>query len=349
MKRYASKLWLMVLTLITLSVTPAFAQRVDQTYTVRGTQIVFQAEVDWAQETQGAPLIVQPKQWSTEDVAVLFYEGKNVQVTTDYDEYDGSRSVSFEWNGITSWMDAHGSLTYKANDSLLMAGLMTRSIREYGPEGAQIPGLSAQEAEQVLRDRVSALRLEAGAVIRLKTLNQDWWRTEYEAMYIAGGERAAKSIVAPDQYIPPQEGYWIRVSLCLDGVPLMREYYESKKSNEYIDMSLLDAYVTRDGIELFETVNLAYEIVERLPAQTLLTPEQAIEAFLKRYEKLVVKDAVVVERIAYEYVPVPVRGDKSRFEARPAWCFYTEGNGSSFGGQDYTVIYLDALTGEEIT
>lgn len=347
MEHRARKLsWLLCLA-FALGAQPALAQRLDQAHRVRRTEITFQAEVDAPQAATGHPLIVQRKQWSVDELTAQFYAGKAVEVRKVEREGLPEDFVHYEFlcDGATSSL-VRGYWTYCADEGI-MAYLLGGFVPH--PENARIAGLDTERAIGLLRDRAAALGLEPGSTPDVRAVEQGDWAALYREEYESTPEDDRARMTAPSAYRPPQAGYWIRMALCLDGIPIMRQSYVSMKLNQDIAESRLEAYVTAEGIAYFSVDGDPYEIAERKDGQIALSLEQAVDAFLKRYEKLATNAPVVVDRVAYEYVPAPVKGDEARYEARPAWCFYFQGGEDRFDRTGYATVYIDALTGKEIT
>ncbi len=323
--------------------------RVAQTVTLPHVKVVFDAPVDAPEDTNAPPLKLSTKQFDLETVKSLFFKGVAVEVKVKQmpsgpELIDGlpNTDTTFNVNGTLSWFLIDGSFIYNSDATMYNSYLFREAFKDIQLTGG-FDWMTPQQALDLVCERARAIGLEPGELLAFQPLTKEMMRPLYEEEHRADPEGSPSAD-------PPAEGYWINMALNLNGLGLMREPYKSALTRDAVRCGTLYAFVTQAGIQVFQTDELAYQVVEVGEGKPSISLAEAIEQFTKQHEKIIQDEPVVVKRIAYEYVPVPVKGTQYLFKARPAWCFYTVGEGLLFDVRSqYRPVYIDAITGEKIT
>ena len=315
-------------------------ERYVKTYDVGEVQVIFDAQVDRPEETHAQPVLVRAAQWTPERLSALFLDGQAVdmEVVRGYIEYDGA-------DGTYLTSEPSGCVDYKA------AGIsLEHSARLYWDAYSKAGNQSAVEGypyEEALA-QVQALCARAGIT--------EYVVDHYSAIDSQALSETYAKIVRPGsgQTPPPEpqqppEGYLMYILCTFDGLGLLRMPHNVNTMVTYPQGSALIVYVTRDeGVLEFACAPdaVVYEFLERSTAEAKasISMEQAIDAVVDKYSSVMFNETIQIERIAYEYVPVPVKKKSGQFRLQPAWCFYP----TYTGGDWEDPVFVNALNGKII-
>ncbi|MGJ4851569.1 hypothetical protein ACH6CV_15100 [Bacillota bacterium Meth-B3] len=312
------------------------AQRFKKTYDVGGAQLVFDAQVDRPVHTDAQPVLVRYAEWTPERLNGVFLEGRGVEmdVVREHIEYVGA-------DGTYMAADPQGFVQYK---SAAISG--DHAVRLYADacdgldERGAVDGYPFEEALAQIRalcDRMGAtFVVKSYSAIDSQALSESY----------RGIMRPGSGQTLPTEPPQPPEGYTVYLEFLYEGLSLMQIPNTLNTLNDYALGSAAIVYVTRDeGVISFLCAPLCvmYDVLETSPdaAKPSISMEQAVEAVVKQFSRVIARGTVGFERIAYEYVPVPVRKQPGQFRLMPAWCFYRAG-----GADEPT--FVNALSGKVI-
>ncbi len=343
--------------LVMLLLSPSLCARAEvyeARHEVGKVQVIFEAHIDRADEKQIPAHKARFMVWQEQTLREAFFGGEAINLADKEDPMyvDGAPTKFYYDQKGTAISAVEGNLDYQDHGFLYGMGVLLRDlVRKPIDNTRSIEGFPADMALQAVRAAAENLGLETGEAILTAYMNEPLLQNVYQAFYDTLDEIDRQYYPAPEELPSLPEGYWIRMELSKNGVALMREAYQVGTQGRIIQESTLNAYVTAQGIEFLQIDGCAYETQQiDKQKQEPMTFEDAVKTFLKRCEMLISDAPIVVERVALNYVPVPVKGNRDAYVLRPAWCFYLEGPGVTLDTNgNNTPVYFDAITGKELT
>ena len=317
-----------VLLATVLAAVPALGEpvRMEREIDADGSSIVIDASV-WAPESLEAPVLqARIMEWSEEELRRVFFAGQDVSFT--HMEYGDGQLVDGVFANRTTQYDTEdreslyvhmGTLEFSgAAFDYHDAGRLDALYLEM-PQGQALSGAAYQQAIEAARDKLAQLGLEAGEVIR--------------------GYRCDAALRA-QWNIQSQDGYWLWLELCLEGLPCYPRGFYLERRDEPVMGSSAWAYVAEGQVLYLSLLGgVGYEVIGREEAEGgPMDLEGAIERLTDKYSGLILDGPAVFDEIRYVYMPVPQPNMLYHVDMRPAWCFMS----------DSGEVIFDALTGEEI-
>lgn len=209
-----------------------------------------------------------------------------------------------------------------------------------------------QKAEQRLEETSPAEMPEAGEPVLAEVpADEDTGAVLSEAESAPAKELPAEGNAEPES----RECYFYRLYTDIQGVPVTAHENGSVDKGTYLPGATIEALYAADGLHSLHIFCVFDAGENQTPAQAL-DLEGALNKLDELYQQGVLEDAVEVQEIALEYVPV---ADASRVEVElaPAWRFGVLRTRTYPGKSnpqetvlvpDYEQVMIHALTGEEI-
>ncbi|PLR86823.1 hypothetical protein CVD25_17915 [Bacillus canaveralius] len=211
-----------------------------------------------------------------------------------------------------------------------------------------LEGLDKNEAVEKVRNAVKDLGIfQTGnpEVITLdfKTLESEW--EDYET----------KDGSQPRKFEKDDEAYAVIFPVVLDKTNITNKGYSNADNQMEVVGSRIMGVVGKDGL-IFLTVQGIYEIGETLKDNiSPISLETALEKVKNKYKDVLIKDPILISRIALEYVPTVSTTEGINYKLIPAWVFsgkqdltIDDKKGGSFKMSADFSILINAETGEEL-
>lgn len=159
-----------------------------------------------------------------------------------------------------------------------------------------------------------------------------------------------------DETTPAGEDYYyLLYQITLDGMPLSKYDNGIAGDGSWMSGTTLEVLYSANGIEIFSIPYQFHMTGIVAENQQGLTAEEALQLLDDKYNSIIMEGDYTVERIEFEYVPVPDK-DRQTFTLAPAWRFFTkhsfslaakdEGEPLIYDDKGYVVFH--AITGEEL-
>lgn len=152
-----------------------------------------------------------------------------------------------------------------------------------------------------------------------------------------------------------QDCYLLEFQITADNMPIAKEMSGSPKNGNNTGGIILEVLYSAQGVEAFNMTG-DYEIVETLSEnQRGISAEEALQRLEYKYNTIILEGAYTVERINFEYIPLPEKEDE--YTLIPVWRFGINHAILFPGKEDPTktveqnersFVIFNALTGEEI-
>lgn len=161
----------------------------------------------------------------------------------------------------------------------------------------------------------------------------------------------------PIEWKHDNECYVLHYQLTLDGMPVSMYENGMYGDGSYTHGTSITVFYSKDGIIYFY---LPYEFDKSfrvIDTKKGIDINGAVELLDNKYNSIIMEGEYIVTGIEFEYVPLPVKGEKNLFTLVPAWRFNTthnfelsskDGSGNTVPWTDSSSIVFNAIDGSEI-
>ncbi|MEG2136350.1 MAG: hypothetical protein RR150_09705 [Clostridia bacterium] len=334
------------------------AQIYTAEHDANGARVIFNAQVDRQKKSDAQALRVRIMEWPEAQLESIFFEGRDVDLKADggvveyINEQDASLTV---YDGMISYRAKELDSEYRF--------AMYRAAHENWNRRGEIAGYALEEAYAQVKVLCEKLGVKAGEIVAYTAMDaanradalalREERLREHEALLASVGEFLAPW-TAPSS-ADWQEGYYLSVVFDYDGLSCLRQPTWLNSFNRHVFGSGAYFFVTKqDGVLYMEShePSACYEIMEVGAAESRasISMEQAVKAVVETYGQVILQKPVEIGRIAYEYVPIPIKKTQKEYKLQPAWCFYPINAEEAYAvDADFLApVFINAFNGKEI-
>ena len=261
-----------------------------------------------------------------------------------YIQNESGEFISANQTGRIVYMRQDRDLAYERAVNYMMKDHFERTQGERSANHGELNFLSREQAIELANSLADDMAQACGLSVEL-----------VDCMTISHAQLKAFSPLPPslddqtaEQYMAgwgeEKDGYVLLYRLNQDGLPICYEYQpgfimtgQHKTTARSLEIIMR---ISREGIEY---IHAQLGSLERLQAaEAIITPEEAVAHLKRHYDRLDVDEAVIIEAMCLQYLPVKISRSFSEGEMMPVW-YCLIGND---GGFTPNVILMNAFTGD---
>lgn len=317
--------------------------RYEKTYDMGEAQLIFDADIEAPTVENAQPLPVYCVDWTVEKLLALFPEARELPVK-EVNGYIEIIDSALQTDGTYIASEPNGYMHFGSKQiSIDHAMSLYRNAVDGLDTRGEIEGYPFDEALAQLTTLCEQMGVPEFFVEAYSAMDSQALTDSYTNSGRGGEDPSTE----PEQ---PPEGYLVSIRFAFDGLAMIETPSWLNTMKEHKMGSAGIAYVTKDeGVLTFycapdTTLYQRAEGVEPGEFKASIPVQQAIDAVVKRFSGVIMDESITIERIAYQYVPVPVKNKEGAFILRPAWCFYPARSRSDYADP----ISVNALNGKII-